>query len=289
VAGDFADLFRGGAENVQHVTVAVDAVTATLERAGQPDRVLCADRGRGPVVAAEHLLQGPLGAQLAFGDHDDVVDRLGDLGQYVAGDQHRAPVCRLLPHQTAQPGDPGRVEPVVRLVEDQDLRVAEQRGGDRQALTHAHRVALHTPVGGVAEPDRGQDLLDAVMRMVSRDGQDPQVVAGAATRMERGVLEHRAHTGAGLVELVVAQTPERGRSRRWPHQSEQRANGGALPGPVRSEEPRDATGLDVEREVIDGGDIAEVLGEIVDLDGGHRSALRSGGDGRHDRRGETPV
>jgi hypothetical protein len=44
VAGDFADLFRSGAEDVQHVTVAVDAVTATLERAGQPDRVLCADR-----------------------------------------------------------------------------------------------------------------------------------------------------------------------------------------------------------------------------------------------------
>ena len=38
---------------------------------------------------------------------------------------------------------PGRVEAVGRLVEDQHLRVAEQRGGDRQALAHAHRVALH--------------------------------------------------------------------------------------------------------------------------------------------------
>ena len=103
-----------------------------------------------------------VGAHLAVGDHDDVVDGLGDLGQEVAGDQHRAPVCRLLPYQIAQPDDPGRVQAVVRLVEDQDLRVAEQGCGDRQPLTHAHRVALHTPVGGVAEPDRGQDLLDAV-------------------------------------------------------------------------------------------------------------------------------
>ena len=31
----------------QHVTIAVDAVTATLERAGQPEPVVCADRGRG--------------------------------------------------------------------------------------------------------------------------------------------------------------------------------------------------------------------------------------------------
>jgi hypothetical protein len=53
VAGDFADLFRGGAEDVQHVTVAVDAVTATLERASQPDRVLCADRGRRTEVLGE--------------------------------------------------------------------------------------------------------------------------------------------------------------------------------------------------------------------------------------------
>ena len=211
-----------------------------------------------------------VGAQLAVGDHDDVFDGLGDLGQDVAGDHHRAPVCRLLAHQTAQPDDPGRVQAVVRLVEDQDLRVAEQGCGDRQPLTHAHRVALHTPVGGVAEPDRGQDLLDAVGGMVSRDGQDPQVVSCAATRMEGGVLEHGAHPGAGLVELVVAQTAERGGPRRWLHQPEQRAQRRALSGPVRSEEPRDATGLDVEREVIDGGDGAEVLGEIADLDGGHR-------------------
>src|SRR6202042_318365 len=96
--------------------------------------------------------------------------------------------------------------------------------------------------------------------MVSHDGQDPQVVSCAATRMKRGVLEHRAHTGAGLVELVVAQAAERGGPRRRLHQPEQPAQRRALPGPVRSEEPRDATGLDVEREVTDGGDGAEVLG-----------------------------
>src|ERR1700729_2924475 len=59
--------------------------------------------------------------------------------------------------------------------------------------------------------------------MVSHDGQDPQVVSCAATRMKRGVLEHRAHTGAGLVELVVAQATERGGPRRRLHQPEQRA------------------------------------------------------------------
>ena len=37
-------------------------------------------------------------------------------------------------------GHAGRVEPVRRLVEDQQLRVLEQRGGDAEALLHAQRV-----------------------------------------------------------------------------------------------------------------------------------------------------
>src|SRR6202034_2993777 len=90
--------------------------------------------------------------------------------------------------------------------------------------------------------------------------------------MKLGDLEDLAHSAAGLLELVVAQTTERGGPRRRLHQPEQRAQRRALPGSVRSEEPRDATGLDVEREMIDGGDGAEVLGEIADLDGGHRSS-----------------
>ena len=134
VTGDFADLFRCGAGDVRRVARRGRRGDRDARARGQPDRVLGADRGRGAVVAAEHLLQGPVGAQLAVGDHDDVVDGLGDLGQDVAGDQHRAPVCRLLAHQTAQPDDPGRVQAVVRLVEDQDLRVAEQGCGDRQPL-----------------------------------------------------------------------------------------------------------------------------------------------------------
>ena len=136
------------------VALALDAVAAALERLGQPVRVLRADLGRGAVVAAEHLLQGALAAQLAVGDHDHVVDRLSDLGQQVAGDQHRAPLRRLLAQQPAHPADAGRIQAVGRLVEDQDLRVAEQCGGDRQALAHPSREALHAPVGCVARGRR---------------------------------------------------------------------------------------------------------------------------------------
>ena len=45
---------------------------------------------------------------------------------------------------------PGRIEAVGGLVEDQHLRVSEQRGRDGQPLAHAHRVPLHAPVGRAA-------------------------------------------------------------------------------------------------------------------------------------------
>ena len=113
--------------------------------------------------------------------------------------------------------------------------------------------------------------------MASRGGQDPQVVAGAATGVEGGVFEHRSDAGGGPLELVVAQAAERGRARRRPHEPEQRAQRRALAGPVGTEEAGHATGLDVEGETLDGGDVAEALGEIADLDGGHASAPRSDG------------
>jgi len=117
----------------------------------------------------------------------------------MAGDEHRPPVGRLLAHQPAHPADAGRVQAVGGLVEDQDLGVAEQGGGDGQALAHAHGVALHAPVGGVLEPDGRQDLVDAARRVLPGGGQHTQVVAPAAAGMEGGVPEHGADLGAGPV------------------------------------------------------------------------------------------
>ena len=125
------------------------------------------------------------------------------------------PFGRLLAQQPAHPADAGRVEAVRRLVEDQHLRVAEQRGGDRQPLAHAHRVALHAAVGGVgrgrrrrAPRRRGPAGCSPV------GGQHAQVVARGAAGVERGVLEHGADLRARAVELLVAPTVERRGARR---------------------------------------------------------------------------
>ena len=56
---------------------------------------------------------------------------------------------------------PGRVEAGRRLVEQQQLRVAQQRGGDAEPLAHAVRVAADPVAGAIGELDRLQRLVDS--------------------------------------------------------------------------------------------------------------------------------
>jgi hypothetical protein len=61
-------------------------------------------------------------------------------------------LCGQGPEQVAHPPDALRVQPVGGLVEDQHLRVPEQRRRDAQTLAHAEGVAPERPVRGGAEP-----------------------------------------------------------------------------------------------------------------------------------------
>jgi hypothetical protein len=54
-----------------------------------------------------------------------------------AAHQHRAPLPGEPAQEAPQPGDALGVEAVRGLVEDEHLRVAQQRGGQREALLHA--------------------------------------------------------------------------------------------------------------------------------------------------------
>jgi hypothetical protein len=69
--------------------------------------------------------------------HDHNVVR-GDrhLIHQVRGDEHGAALVREHFHQVPNPDDAFRVEPVDRLVEDQQPGVAEQRRGDAEPLPH---------------------------------------------------------------------------------------------------------------------------------------------------------
>ena len=104
----------------------------------------------------------------------------------------------------AQPADALGVEPVRGLVEDQQLRVAEQRRREPEPLAHAERVGARR--GGAAasvEVDELQHLVHARVRETGREREREQVVAAGAPGMEVGRLEHRADPQRRPRELAV--------------------------------------------------------------------------------------
>jgi hypothetical protein len=93
-------------------------------------------------------------------DHQVVGDHL-DLVQQVRGQQDGCAAVGVAAQQVAHPADAGRVQAVGRLVEDEDLRVPHQGGGDAEPLPHAQGVVTHPAAGfGGRQADGVEHLLD---------------------------------------------------------------------------------------------------------------------------------
>ena len=91
-----------------------------------------------------------------------------DLVEEVGGEEYRSAFRDEAADHVAELVDAGRVEPVRRLVEDQQLRVGEQAASDAESLAHPERVALHALVRAVGEPDAGERAVDASRALPAR-------------------------------------------------------------------------------------------------------------------------
>ena len=135
-------------------------------------------------------------------DRGDVAGLL-DLVEQVRGEQHGAALGDQLADQVAELEDAGRVEPVDRLVEDQQLGVAEQAAGDAEALAHAERVGADLVVGAAAEADALERGVDApVGALVARRGVHVQVLAAGEVAVEARLLDDRADARQRLRAVV---------------------------------------------------------------------------------------
>ena len=132
--------------------------------------------------AGGQLLERGLDDELAAVDDQHLIDGLRNLGQHMAGDQHCPLAGREGAQEVAQPAHALRVEPVRRLVEDQQLGIAEQCGREPQPLPHPERVALDATVRRPVELDQAQHLIHARVRQADSSAQHPQVIAAGAAR-----------------------------------------------------------------------------------------------------------
>ena len=138
-------------------------------------------------------------------DDQPVADRL-QLGEQVRRDDHGLALVADVADEPPHVLHPDRVEPVRRLVEDDQLGIADQRGGDAEPLLHAERVAAVAVVAAAAESDELDQVVDAVDRDARRGspapaGCRPPDTAGwkagdSISEPTRGRYAARSDTGA---------------------------------------------------------------------------------------------
>ena len=172
----------------------------------------------------------------------------------------------------ADPLDALGVEAVGRLVEDQRVRVAEERGGEPEPLAHAEREPADAPPGHLGQPDHRQHLVDpapARGRLPRRRHQ--QVVAGrCATGGRRPRRAARPTSRAGSRDAAVRAAVERGRARVGAVEPRSSRIVVLLPDPFGPRKPVTRPGGTVKVEVVDGDGRAVTLGEPSGLDHGGR-------------------
>jgi hypothetical protein len=98
----------------------------------------------------------------------------------MAGDEDGPAFARRTLEQVAGPADTVRIQPVDRLVEKENLRVAGQGGGHAGALGHPERKRPGPVAADGGEPGHLQHLAGPGSRDVVRLGQHLQVRPGAS-------------------------------------------------------------------------------------------------------------
>ena len=217
-----------------------------VERRGAARAVSAAcTRTRLPAGAAGQLADGALGDEPAAADDHDVVDGLRDLGEHVAGDQHRAALggAARAGSRAASGCPAGRGR--WRARRGPAPRVAEQRAGEPEPLAHAERVPARAPVG------RARRARPARSTSSTREARQPAPSRASARRWSRPLRPGCAPATssfaptrrAGSLELARSGRPSIGRvAGGRPRQPEQHPQRRRLAGAVRAEEAGDRPG-----------------------------------------------
>ena len=238
----------------------------------QPRRAECQLAGGVRVGGDQSVIEfAALGAQLVHraGKDDPAGADDGHLGTQrlkiihaMAGKHHGCPVGGKAGKDAVYVVLAGRVQTVGRLVQDQQPRHGQQRGGESQPLAHAKREAPDPVVGDVGESDLMQHLVDA-----GRSG-----VAAAKRREcgkvlpsgERGVQPRAVHEASD----TVRRRP-RAPDRRAQHfqaaavgdrQAQQKAKQRGFPGAVRADQTVDPAARHIQVDAVECDDITEAFG-----------------------------
>ncbi|MNI34995.1 hypothetical protein D3C73_890060 [compost metagenome] len=169
-------------------------VQLLLQHARYPLRLTAADNNMMPAVVVQ-LLQGQLLPDDALVQKNIIGSRLIQLRQIMAGDENRhLPFLAQLFQQGADLNDPQRIKPVNRLIQDQQLRAAQEGDGNPQPLFHAER---EVPGFLFTCTCKSCQLQQFAFQRLARDTAPDPVVSKIVLRTHVGdearLLNHTAH------------------------------------------------------------------------------------------------
>ena len=97
------------------------------------------------------------------------------------------------------------VEAGVRLVEEDDLRVVDERAGDGEALRHAAAEGAHRVVAAMAQLDGAQQLVNAGLRIghAVELRKEEEVLFCREVRVEHGVVADEPDVSAGRIRVLL--------------------------------------------------------------------------------------
>ena len=221
--------------------------------------------------------------QFALRDDADVRAKfLHDL-QHVRGEENRRAAADTLLERVAQYPRRHRVHTLERFVEEQQVGIGNQRGGEGEFLFHPVREFQRQFLLLVRQVHHGQQLVATFAHRVARQqihaADEGEVFARRQVVEQRQVLRHHADAAlhlqcAARVAHVLAQDAHG--ARRWRQQAREHLDGGGFARAVGAEEAVEAAGFDVEVQFIDGAELPEITRQIGRFNGDTRG-LATGG------------
>ena len=183
---------------------------------------------------------------------DDPVGGAGGLLGIGGGEQNRAALRRVRPEHAVQPVGFTGGEAVRGFVQDEGVRVGEERAGQAESAVHAVRQRAEALLTEADEPDRFEHFVGAPGRHPGRGAEHAQMTADGTGRMTGDVTEHHTDLTRGVGDAVQWAAPEVGEAAallEFEHQSERRGLARAR----LAQECGDAARTRFEGHVVDGG------------------------------------
>ena len=215
------------------------------------------------------LVGGATGDDLAVVDDRDRMGEFVGLLEVLGREQERRPFADQVADHVPHPEPASRVESGRGLVEEQQARSSDQRAAEVEPATHAARVRLDHPVGGVGQLELLEELVATPPGLGARElveaPEHPQVLASGQVLVDGRELAGQADDRAELLGLLDDVETGHGRVPRvGPQQGRQDPHGRGLAGTVRPEETEDRALLDAEVEAVERTNL--VLAAAIDLD-----------------------